>query len=291
MEIQTYVSGVAAVCVTVWAIFRATEKAVDRDFACSLGARLVKLQLSEALREWPSVFVSVFAAIFGSNPLSLRFVVRSCLFSLILVPIVTGIYIVASPSYTLKIFLHWNYHSATAEFIIKSLTANLIADYFSLIETFLVIRLLAHVQRIWFSPIVLVLDVILTAAIFILWIGVWESVTRYVLNGEAITFAQMWSYVVSHFQLLEHLPSDEAPLRGLIHFSFFTTFATSIWIWLFVGASSLAALGNKFGPLWTSVATGFLNMKTRPFTAIGYLACIFIICVSFILGVGLWISA
>jgi hypothetical protein len=149
---------------SVWTIFEATESVASRDTKQRISHWLGRRLTARDTGSWPVTFVRLFDDVFGSRHFSVRCFYRSTLTSLAATAIVALIYVAGR--WDNRSTFVWNL--VGAEFfwyaIVLTLLITVIPDYASLLETRLVIGLMTQTNSITIVALLLILDILLTAA-------------------------------------------------------------------------------------------------------------------------------
>lgn len=265
MQIVAYLAAWLTTIGGLWFLF---EKA-DETLAPEVRRRVSIWLVSPSHEDgpfWPNFFVLQFDRLFGSRHLSWRCFSRSVAASMVTVWIVALLWLVASPPDALIDAVGLMMGVTLMGFVF-----NLIPDYISLLETRF---LLGKAQESRKLPSLLMLDVVATTALaasgyalmFFLLAGPPERITE-----------MMWEVVtLQSYLTLRSETGDRLPV-GLF---FYSTFFTSVWVWLF--ASSRAAyrgiesMRRRGAFLWR-----LADVEQKPFRALG-LGSILIVTLGFI---------
>ena len=279
MSPAIYAAWVAAICGAVWAVFGATEAAVNQGARRKFSQTLLTLEPGQLLGQWPSDVLEIFGRIFGTKWASWRFFLRSSVASVFFFVVVTNIYIVASQDFGYQDL--WRDSIAVFEvgvyYPYLPFLMNIGADYLSLAETLFMIYLLQNRNTLTFAVVVLCLDAVLTGALFVIW-----SILTVDYAAASLTFGfgslrdellLLWHGLVNvGAGLVMTLPEDEGGTRSLLHFAFYTTFLTSVWIWAYVGSLFAVKVAGALGVPWARIRS-ILDFESKPFVSMGYLAC------------------
>jgi hypothetical protein len=163
-------------------------------------------------------------------------------------------------------------------FLLGAIFANIVPDYISLLETRYVLRLLMRSQDIVRTAGLLIADVIASFAIF-----------YFVSIGGAVVFFVLWSptayppaaaprlymdWVVGLIALLPEflwLDNPDSLDREAVGVFFYSTFWTSVWLWIF-GLSQVAIrAAARLNPI-LKIVRYLLPIEERPFRSIGVVA-------------------
>lgn len=244
-----------------------THSVVRADFSAKFGKALASYNLTVAVRRWPSHFVELFDSVFGSKHWSWFCFERSCFCSLGGLGAVIFTYFVLSGTS----FFYFVIESLDLKDVGFLGAFNLFPDFFSLLETRWLIGQLGRNPSLKKLVGVLLLDLTLTPTIFIVFASMY-----YIIGSVFAQLAGIPSVVglTSLFDIWTHVIMT--PLGGVatvVQLTFYTTFLTSVWVWMLAG-SILATklLGSFGGPLWRWVSRSFLDMETKPFLSLGWIA-------------------
>jgi len=201
---------------------------------------------------WPETFAMVFDRVFGEKHLSWKCFFRSCLASYAVVGVV--ILLTSSPRNPLTVEM-------IPYIMIYGLLANALPDYVSLLETRYLLGRMSHTQSalIWF--VLIVTDLIVTAAIALL-------VTHIILSFWWVGDDPLsWRWTFSGFY--EHFTDFHQANTATIFF--FPAFFTSIWLWLYAGSGFLLKAARRF-----DIGFDWFNRKfdieKKPLQSIGLVA-------------------
>ena len=135
----------------------------------------------------------------------------------------------------------------------------------------------------------LALNIFLTGGIYVLWGALIKFTQELLRVGFAgwvsdlyFFFNMLWSDFTNH--LFDYPGHPQQKFRGLGHFAFYTTFFTSVWIWMYALATFVVVLGDRYGGSIWSWLKHFLDFSNRPFSSLGYVACLAVILVSIFAG-------
>ena len=285
-----------AICVSIWGVFGATEKVVCAEYRKEFAQRLREFDMKQWGREWPREVLHLFDNTFGAKPLTWRFFLRSVVCSVVFYILVAITYTSISPNYEFKEFLDFpefafpapvSQVAALSFMLVFVLIFNATADYISLLETRWMIRHLANNPSFRPMVIILLMDLIVTAVIFMLWLPIGIGLLLLILNttgGLWFEISEVPWYlpllelsVATIFDLLTTPPSTGVNNEP-VYFTFYTTFATSIWVWVNIaGLCCLGLLRNVCNPLWLWLRDTFLATNERPFLIVGYTICLCIL--------------
>ncbi|MEO0682267.1 MAG: tetratricopeptide repeat protein, partial [Pseudomonadota bacterium] len=188
--------------------------------------------------EWARSFNAFFDTVFGANPLSLRFLAASAAVSLLATwaiwELLGGLGVLGGRMQALPI----------ASVLLAALLVNVAADYVSLIETRWLLRRLEGWTSTWAQAAGLAADALFTAAIILIALAAYDALLPLLPAGLTPEGAEAGSF----------RPSEIVGAFSFYTVLFYSTFATSVWSWLFVlSAALLRGLGRLRPERWTVV--------------------------------------
>ena len=223
------------------------------------------------LSNWPDSFKSLFDAVFTEHHFSWTCFYRSALASAIVVTVFL-LGMVGFGATTLRdIALE-----ATDSVFIGFLSGiglvvviNSVLDYISLFQTRWVIEYMARTSSTAAHSGFLMLDAILTASILVLSIG-GTQITLATLGGGLEDTSVLRALFILMPEILYNLVVEGGnPLRAIV----FSTFLTSIWLWLYAiaGVTMRSAIPLFRGVDWMSK---FFDVENRPVQALGLMLAV-----------------
>jgi uncharacterized protein len=275
----SYVAAWLATIGTLWMLFERAGRIASPEAKQSVRRWLRREVTSTGMREsWPRSFAQIFDTVFGVRHISWRCFWRSSIASFTAVIITVLLWIALMPDRALFLLTTEVSHSETfGRFLGTVLAAgiiNLIPDYISLLETRLVIRMMEKKASLPWGIGLLVLDIFLTIAIFIgILMVCYLSITQQVPRSLP-TAATIWTG-------LKQLAAFEEFRGAPPGIMFYSTFFTSVWLWLYAGSGLMARLveSSLRGFVWIR---RLLNVDKEPVLAAGTL-CIAITTCMYIL--------
>ena len=259
----------ASACALLWVIFTRLEGVLQPDTRLSI-ARWVRGTATDAASpSWSMLFVQLFDRVFTDRHLSWRCFWRSCLASFGAALVMAVVAIAANDGFLRSAALPGSVLVQAPLFVGVALfgasVINLVPDYLSLLETRWVLRYLTKTDRAIATGLSLVADAVLTFLIFIVWavllttlMGGWQDDPTAFDVGEQLSI--LWCVVGMPWGACA---GDEDSIFLGIYL--YTTFVTSLWIWLHLAAklATRLMLGIRF-------ARGFidrhLQLEEKPFT-------------------------
>jgi hypothetical protein len=207
--------------------------------------------------DWPGIHSLLFARIFDSKPLSLRFAIRSCVASTV------------SFFAALVLFLYREGISfkALSNLWLFLWIVNIVPDYLALQVTSLTVRALGKGTTLPKAVALFVCDILITllsaTAVVLLVAGLKDSL---------LGLPEPWSMAL---RSVKHLYSDwPIPLRSCADGTpyglfFYTSLFVSIWIWLYL-AGALIVKALPAAETLRAIGVKLYDVKEHPIQSIGY---------------------
>lgn len=224
--------------------------------------------ISQTVVESPRWFIEAFDRIFGDRHLTRRCFLRSCVASILTVFVMTVVWAVLDPTSWLEYLLAEGKSDAIFFILFAALILNLVPDYLSLLETRWILRIVAHagVKKL---IVLLVLDVIITGAIFVSGMGIIVILIGY-SEGYPTGVVEFVDDMLEFLSacILAGKAGETSLTPGIF---FYSTYFTSVWFYLFVASNiatkflySLGRVGNR--------VMGLLKVEEKPFQSMGLIA-------------------
>ncbi len=231
----------------VWGLFESIERAASNDFRTRTARWLMHVEPDKRLTRWGSSFAEAFDTVFGPTLLSWKCFWRSAIASIIAwiaVAILNGGFTSA---------LTGRYPGDVFAF---SLSCAVLVDFVSLCESRWMIRILARQSGGLRSAIILLLDYVLSAALFVvgfnlIYLGL-VAHAPYRVNEWPFEF---WRVLTWNSEFGVFMPGAQS------------TFLTSIWLWLYALSGLLIRLGGRVVNV-ADFLRGALNIEGKPFAAL-----------------------
>ncbi len=237
------------------------DDAISLEFKRDLSLWLVGLDpaaVGRSVQRWPVHFAALFDRVFGKKHLSWRCFFRSTIASLVAFLLCTLIFMQTAPG-------EWTAlvnKQGISVFITLGLTgaiANLLPDYISLLETRWVIQRMQWTASLSGQLGWLLLDFVATTAIFFLIVsGLLMVVLGY---DDSIV------YLSTLVQLSLLVPVEDPELRFLA-IPVWTTYFTTVWVWLYFVAQFLMRLATPLSRTLRFLKYA-LPVEQRPLRAVG----------------------
>jgi len=220
---------------------------------------LKNIDPDEPVKNWPEQFAAVFDRLFGEKHLTWKCFVRSSFASIIAVFLMTLIWGVLRSDDFVGYFTSTPLTHVLIRFVFWILLFNLLADYVSLLETRLVIRFMKSSRL---SKILgLATDFILTAGIYFIGFivgSIISGVVIEILYESLVDWEPTSRNEILSFETLLSVffPLGQGGLNEMIQLKctdhqlpfgiyFYSTFFTSLWLWLYVISGFTVKLTQK----------------------------------------------
>lgn len=282
----TYLMALGALVTLIWLLFDKAEEALLASKKDEISSWLKNLDFFEHVKGLPEKFSSVFDAIFGDRHFSWYCFYRSCLASLASVIVMIFIWSAIRPS-QLETYLQREAFFTGWHFILVlllSIIYNFLPNYVSLLETRKLLQWMIGTRSLWLLLIFLLLDLILTWTIGLaaqvitanvgvalimkkpplLFIALLRSITDF---SQIPDILKHFGYILDSSLQLSAKPSGFIPM-GIF---FYSTFLTSLWLWLFVLSSLIVRIAGRLntGMKWF---TETFDVESKPLRSIGIVA-------------------
>ena len=260
-------------------LFWKADDAFSKEFKEDVSLCLQCLDVKSSLQHWPGHFVALFDWWFGAKHLTWRCFWRSSVASLLSVALLTFIWRMLRPSEWDRVIGDIGFWLLIAFTALGAVIYNLLADYISLIETRYIIGRMSTGKSCTALLFFMVLDVVLTVAIFLFCfllfgtlfvmfqslssIGIYDAIKRLFVDApETLTFS-----------------GDNQNLA----IYFYSTFFTSVWIWLYAISQVLIRSCTRID--WVvRILQYILPLEDRPFRSIGIICSLIACCFFWVVG-------
>lgn len=242
-----------------------TDEAIASDPRRRLANRLGGIEVREDIDGWPEFFARMFDRVFGEKHLSWRCFWRSCVASLLAVTVMILVWWTVVGATTAGGWLGW----LPQEIVLVILLGfgglfNVLPDYLSLLETRALLRLMGgrggRAARI---AAILIVDAIATC--LIIWAGyIFVSLTIGVTQGNW-NWSIAWMWVLDNFWPTFTFSGSDS---GVFSVFFYSTFFTSVWLWLYALAYGVMLAARKVGPVFRFLQW-LLPLEAKPLRSLG----------------------
>ena len=277
IQVGTY----AAICRTIYWFAEKGDGLISDETKLELKGRILNLKTPETMRNWPMLFAHWFDRVFGEKHLSWQCFFRSCLASLAAVLLVTLVWAALrfdELGFVLSGF--WNAPSKLEllqGILLYFLALNLLPDYASLLETRYIIKLMGNSNSLALHTMLLALDAIVTLLIAVALPLFLALFSFSIVAAEPISLPAYLYEVLPLTGKSQLLGSTAAPFLSIC---FYTSFLTSVWIWLYAAAGFLL----KVLTLW-DFAKSKVKLDEKPLTYLGAMAVVIVTVVRLLLWV------
>ncbi len=255
----------------VWALFARAESVISKDTKVSISQWLQNIDPSVELPNWPSTFGVIFDQVFGERHLSSRCFYLSSIASLVSITIVILIWGSIRPSdFSLYITSNESVSEKIIFILLIAALLNLFPDYISLLESRKLVHWISKVRGITLILFFLAIDLIATFAIFVLGISfvilIFDFTDRGINASLFDALKDGYSLIIKEAIPLK-TPRGELPL-GIF---FYSTFFTSIWIWMYAVSGTVIRLVGYLSSTTNRLKT-ILDIENKPLQSIAMIS-------------------
>jgi hypothetical protein len=261
-------ASICAVAVVVAKAFEWFDGLISDESRVTLWLYLADVPSDERIDSWATVFPKLIDKIYGPKVLSVRFLFRSTISSLLAVAITALLALRFGPSkYELGSYLE----SA----LIGGMIANLVPDYFSLILSRAIVKIMSFNPNFKRIGLLLIADTVFTAIL--------GATSYYIYVHSVIGVARYFDHlsfvyeVQSRMRELRNGLASSGTGNGfrivdVYQFIFFcSAFFTSVWVWLYVTSVFVIKIAHKARTFWLKMMP-YLDIEQKPMQAIGRIA-------------------
>ncbi|MCZ6643403.1 MAG: hypothetical protein O7F71_17665 [Gammaproteobacteria bacterium] len=281
-DLWAVIGGGIGVFASVNVLFFKSDDFFSKQFKEDVSLRLLCLESPNSTNSWSQIFIRLFDRIFKkpSNPngrqvsewrqfVSWWTFSRSAVASLFAVLTVFLVGVTVGP-------ISWE--AAVGEpflVILLGLCFNVIPDYLSILETRFILRFFRESRSALTIAGLLAVDAVVTVAIFSV-VGVllfWLAAITYGMDFPSLP--RLFLDLVQEYKTTMWIPdphgSGNVSDLNLLGVFFYSTFFTSVWLWLFGLSHLLVTLASRTGPLLRAVKY-ILPIDEKPFRSLGIIA-------------------
>lgn len=290
--ILTYIGTWAATIGGVKLLFSSIEESLTKKAKSNLADWLENLKTPNTIIALPTNFKMMLQRLFGDDYFTLKAFKVSSLFSLIAVFLISAIYFSINP-YSIKKFT--NIWGAFGYIIFYGLLINIIADFISLCQTRKIIGLMEGHRFLGIGVLFLV-DIIVTYVVFVLFVfigfslGYFFAIIEYniynwlghPIENKVENFTTFYNYI--KIALSGTIPKAFSfkHQQFLLPVFLYTTFTTTIWMFLYSISCQFLILSQKVDRIW-KIINRFFSIRKKPVGSIGTIAVI-ILTIFFLVG-------
>ncbi len=284
-----YLAAVLGLLAGIHGLFGHLEKQLNPKKKKALAGWVTKLDLNQAVSGWPTHFISLFDRVFGEDHLSWKCFLRSSIASLMAAAILAGIWLAVDTEQVIQSIFRPGKMSGLA---IVVLLANLTVDYLSLLETRMLLRWLQPRAALTKVLAFVGVDLCATSLIWLMFFPISFMVLIIPLGLlEGKGWPPMWLVVDAWPGFARNLWSAKGGFTSAdgapVGVWFYSTFFTSVWLWLFVLSAIAVAIGRYLGKWFTWLRRMF-TPKARPLNFLGIVTSIIVATICFLTPAIVW---
>lgn len=266
----------------IYWLFEKAEDLLNKEAVHAISQRLQGLDPGEQVKNWPDAFAKAFDVVFGDRTLSWKRVWRSSLASLAAITIMFAIaWSVMADAFRVEFADALGRGGGALEPALFVLFVggmiNVAPDYLSLAESRWVIQRIQRTDKSLAVAYLLVLDFIITFLIFALGLAVLATVASPFLRSS-------WPGLEGYSHLFTDLidaATFSSPDGPMISVFLYSTFFTSIWVWLFALSTFIVRGANLLDRNLGRFNRWFDAEK--PLRALGFVSCL-LVTLAFLVG-------
>ena len=262
------VGSVPGVATAVAKSFEWFEGAINEEARDGIRQSLTDLRPSAIVKPWPVAFSEIVDKVFGRRPLSLSFILRSCVASLLAVAVVGLIFLRRDAIY--YSFLAIAGRRFTFQMGVFPLISNLVPDYFSLLVSRWVIRMMIRRNTFGWTATLLGLDLLATLLVAVIGIAFTNIVYSLAFTPAGIPGLSRGDVAILSTRAFFRNRRLFAPPYHLL---FWASFFTSIWVWLYAVSGFTLNFATKLDSGLRFV-NRYLDME-KPLASLGKVAGVF----------------
>ena len=253
-------------------LFERADKVSKKEVRDSASEYLRNLEIGKSVSEWPIQYANLFDAVFGERHFRWKCFWRSSVASLILVTLLILLWLALDEDY--------NYYWSQAEgffsgdeaysaavilvtMLLCGAILNIVPDYFSLLETRWILRRFGKDPDLIRILFLVIIDLVATSVIFLSF----YYLIILIVGDPHEALLGVAAYYCDAFYFVGHVP---------IEVFFYSTFFTSVWLWLYMLTSIVVICISKLGKIWLWLRDSFLDIEKQPILAMGWIASMII---------------
>ena len=285
------------------------ELALQKESKDKVSKWIQNISPQNAISSWPAAFVEIFDHIFGKHHFSCRCFYRSCIASTFSVLIMTLVWGYLRPYQFQQFFNSGSLVEAFLSVYLVGIIVNLIPDYLSLLETRWLINKMDKSGRIISILLYLCLDLVITSAIFLIFIAfcmfmvfllrvAFPNTTEFVnflpkaIQNLVIRVTKLKMTFSGYKEWLLHFTGNCIPLTTDKKYEpspgiwMYSTFFTSIWAWLHATTGIIAKCSQKLFGSYDWFIRNF-DINEKPLSVMGIISIV-LLTMLFIIAPFLW---
>ncbi len=267
--LTAFSGSVAAIAAPIIGLFEWAERSLRREPAAEFWRWLRTDRLERQVTSWPQMFVAMFDGLFGPRHLSVRCFLLSAAISFLFVTALAAFWASHATAEQLGVFRR----TELRHFLTATVLLNVIPDYISLLQTRLVLQWMCRFSKNSSLVLALIVDLLATMTIAFLLGGISRGVFLELLSKEP--FDPTAAFLARPFEMVLLFLSHGVKLEGYQGISIgvfiYSTFWTSLWVWLFALSAIVARSPGLLGGArkWL---LHWVDIEATPYRAIGVVA-------------------
>lgn len=260
----------------VWALFDRADKAIKEETKIAVSLWLIESNPTAGNSKWPGQFITIFDSVFGEKHGSWRCFFRSCVASFIAITILLLVYLgIRGPEGFISFGGQSDWYNKLLIIYIVGAILNLLPDYVSLLETRYILKWMSRSHSFLKIFGLLCLDLVVSSLLFIG--GYVLIISLQKPPYEAISVVME--------QIIRGL-SFSGVVDGDVGIFFYSTFFTSVWIWLYGLSGLFIKVTNKMGKALNWLKN-ILDFENKPLPSLGFVSNLIILFI-YLIGFGLF---
>jgi hypothetical protein len=269
-NILTYGASWVTITGGIWLLFERAESAMSPKGKLAVSQWLRNLDAEASIATWATLFGRMFDSVFGERHLSWRCFWRSSIASFLATGMLLILWAMLRPAEWGKLYHSESFVKIIGLWALGTAFLNIPADYFSLLKSRSIIRVMSSTRSVGWVSVLLALDVIVTVGIFIGSSTLLLAITS--LTGSRVPLRDVPAAELHFLRDAVFLarPLDLPPgvAAGIW---FYSAFFTSIWVWLYAASGGAVKLAHYVGRGVTSLRL-FLDIEDKPIRSIGVMS-------------------
>ncbi len=270
-----YLGAWVSTCGLTWVLFSRGEAIISHDVKVRVRNALKgESDLIGRVETWPQQFSELFDVVFGKKHLSGKCFNRSVVASILAGLITFLIWWSLRPEYYFELFSQDDISLILLILVASSISYNSIPDYISLLESRFIIRKMSQTSSVQKWVLLLCLDFVLTIIVFII-CSLSIMIPIHIIKSDDASWSKMYDFLITDMAPATIYFSHEEPFLTLFGIFFYSTFFTSVWVWLYVLANIVVRLSRITDCSW-GVLTYLVNIDDKPILSLGTISIVLI---------------